>query len=62
MKLLTGTITPGQSGPKSNGSEEVLHIFQSSRSRASPLDAVQCPTQDTPFLVSIFFDLQTDAK
>ena len=27
----TGTTTPGQSGPGTNSSEEVLHIHQSSR-------------------------------
>ena len=28
---LTGTITPGQSGPGSNSNERVLYIYQSSR-------------------------------
>ena len=34
----TGTIIQGQSGLGSNGNEEVLHIPQSSRTRASPSD------------------------
>ena len=36
---LTGTTTPGQSGPRSNGNKEVLNIFQISRTLASPSDA-----------------------
>ena len=35
---LAGTIITGQSGLKSNGYEEVLHIPQSSRTGASPSD------------------------
>ena len=35
---LTDTTTPGQSRPGSNGKEEVLHIPQSSRTRASLSD------------------------
>ena len=31
----SGATTPGQSGPGSNGNEEVLHIPQSSKTRAS---------------------------
>ena len=34
----TCSTTPGQSGPESNSSEEVLHISQNSRNRASPSD------------------------
>ena len=35
---LTGTITPGQCGPGNNGNERLLHIPQSSRTRASLSD------------------------
>ena len=37
---LSGATTPGQSGPGSNGNEGVLHIPQSSKARASPLDGL----------------------
>ena len=37
---LTGTTTPGQSGPRSHDNEGVLHIPQSSRTRALTSDAV----------------------
>ena len=37
---LIGIITPGQSGPESNANEEILHILQNSRTRASPSDSV----------------------
>ena len=37
---LTRTTTPGQSGARGNGNKGVLHIPQSSRARASSLDAV----------------------
>ena len=37
---LTGTTTPGQSGPGSNGGEWVLHILQTSRNGTSPSDRV----------------------
>ena len=37
---LTGTITTGQSGPRSNGNEGELYITQSSRYRASPSDCL----------------------
>ena len=33
---LTGTTTPGQSGPGSNGDEGVLHIPQTSKTGTSP--------------------------
>ena len=36
----TGTITPDQSGPGSNGNEEALHIPQISRTGASSPNAV----------------------
>ena len=36
---LTGTTTPTQSGPGSNGTEGVLHIPQNPRVGASPSDA-----------------------
>ena len=40
----TGTTTPSQGGPRSNGNEGVLHISQSSKTRVSPLDGlVTCP-------------------
>ena len=38
--ILTGTTTPGQSGPESNGNKEVFHIFQISQTGASPSNAV----------------------
>ena len=44
---LLGTTTPEQSGPRSNGNEGVLQIPQSSRTRASPSDAVESHIQDT---------------
>ena len=40
MGLLTGTPTPGQSGPWSNGNEGVLHIPQSSKTKVSPSDGL----------------------
>ena len=36
--ILTGTITQGQSEPRSNGNEKVLHIPQVSWTGASPFD------------------------
>ena len=39
---LTGTNTPGQCCSESNDNERVLHISQSSRTGASPSDAVKC--------------------
>ena len=40
-RTLSGTTTPGQSGPGSNGNEEVLCIPQSSSiTGASPLDGL----------------------
>ena len=38
---------PDQSEPVINSNEEILHIIQSSRSRASPSEVVQCHTKDT---------------
>ena len=38
-----------QSGPGSNGNEELLHTLQISRVEASPLDAILYRTADTPF-------------
>ena len=35
---LTGSTTPGQSGPGSNDNEEVLCISQSSRTGTSPFE------------------------
>ena len=35
---LIDTTTPGQNEHRSNGDEEVLQIFQSSRTEASPSD------------------------
>ena len=43
--ILTGTPTPGQSGPENNGNEEVLHTLQNKRL------IIRCSlghTQDTP--------------
>ena len=37
---LTSTTTPGQSGLESNGHEGVLHVSQSSRTRASSSDGL----------------------
>ena len=39
---LTGTTTPGQSEPESNGNEGIHHIPQSSRTGASPSDPRHC--------------------
>ena len=39
-ETLTGTTTPGQSGPGSNGHELELHTPQISKTVASPSDAV----------------------
>ena len=49
---LTGTTTPGQNEPRSNGNEVVFHIPQSSRTGASPPDTGYCHTQDTLFGLS----------
>ena len=40
---LTSKITPGQSGPGSDGNEEIFHT-----PRSPPSDAVYCHTQDIP--------------
>ena len=37
---VTGTTTPGESEPVSNGNERVLHIPQSSHNRSSPSDGL----------------------
>ena len=37
---LTGTTTPGQSWPRSNGNERVLHIFQKSKNGSLTIGAV----------------------
>ena len=42
--ILTDITTPGQSGPGSNGNEELLHSLQSSRTGVSPSAAVYCLT------------------
>ena len=47
--MLTGTVTLGQSGPRSIGNEEALHTPQSTRTGASVSDVVYCHTQDIPF-------------
>ena len=44
---LVNSTTLSQSGPGSNGNEGVLHIPQSSRTGASPSDAIECHTEDT---------------
>ena len=47
-RTLSGATTPGQSGPRSNGNEGVLHIPQSfSITGASPLDCLMSYIQDT---------------
>ena len=38
--LLTGTTAPGQSEPRNNSNEMVLHISQSSRTPASQSDGL----------------------
>ena len=43
---LTGTITPGQSGPGSNGDETVLHIPPNSKTEASPSDGFASYLED----------------
>ena len=48
---LSGTTTPGQSGPGSNGNEEVFYTSQISRTRTLPPDSVYCHTQD----ILVFF-------
>ena len=52
-ETLRGTTTLDQSGPGSNGNEGLLHIPQSSKTEASPSDAVCCHTQETSFIWSI---------
>ena len=37
---LTGTITPGQNEPGSNVNKGIIHMAQSSRTGASPSDAL----------------------
>ena len=39
-RILKGTTSPGQSGPGSNGNEEVFHTLQNFRTGASPPDVV----------------------
>ena len=39
-KRLTGTTTPGQSGPRSNDNEGILHTLLRSRTEAALPDAV----------------------
>ena len=46
-ETLRGFTTPGESGLRSNGTEEVLHISQIPTTGASLLDAVKYLTQDT---------------
>ena len=50
---LTGTTAPGQSEPGSNDNQGVLHNPQSSKTGASPSDIIQCPSQDTYFLMGL---------
>ena len=38
MKILSGTPTPGQNGPRSNSNERVLYIPQRSWTGVSPSD------------------------
>ena len=47
-ETLAGTTSQGQSGPGSNVNQGVLHIPQTSRTRASLFNAVLCHTQNTP--------------
>ena len=42
--ILTGTITPGQSGPGSNVNKKVLHSPLCSRTQASPSDILESYT------------------
>ena len=44
---LTDATNLSQSGPESNGKEEVFHIPESFRTRAAPSDSVQYYTLDT---------------
>ena len=39
-RTLSGTTTPSQSGPGSNGNEGVLHVLQISKAGASPSDGL----------------------
>ena len=45
---LTVNTTPGQSRPRNNPNEAVLHTSKNSRTEASPSDLVLYHTQDTP--------------
>ena len=47
---LTGTTTPGQSGPGINADERVLHIPQTSKTGTSPPDRVKRHSQDVKTL------------
>ena len=40
VEILTGTTTPGQSKPGSNGNKGVLHILQNFRTGGTPSDAL----------------------
>ena len=47
--------TPDQSGPDSNGNEDLLHTLQGFKIGTSPPDAVLCQTQDTPLWGGVLF-------
>ena len=46
--ILTGTITPGRSGPGVKGNEAVLHSHCTPEQGAWPSDTVECHTHSTP--------------
>ena len=51
---LTDSIISGQTGQVKNSNEEVLYTGQSTRTGASPLDAMSCHKQDTPYFVESY--------
>ena len=53
----SGTKTPGQSGPGSNGNEGVFLLPQSSRSGAFPSDGLVSYTEHTWVVLSLCRDV-----
>ena len=50
----TGTTTPDQNGHRSNGNKKILHIPQSPKNEASPLDGLK------PYPRPLFSEYSTD--
>ena len=46
-RILSGTTTPSQSGPGSNGHKGALHIPHSFKAGTLPLDFLLCQNQET---------------